>query len=120
MKSLSPQATTAKLANGVTQGIWVGFTKGHPVGNYHLLNMKAIKISPTKDVNFLQRPFGEWNKVEKLTVAPMSYEGLDEEEVEVDLGNDKNTNNNYNLVGDLDRKDDDENFLRIKLKKKRK
>ena len=34
----------------------------------------------TKDVTFLQKTYGQYAKVEKPVLVPMSYEGLDDEE----------------------------------------
>ena len=56
----------AKLANHGNPGIWVGFAEGHPVVTYHAFNTKTRKISLTKDTTFLDKSFGEWNKVKKL------------------------------------------------------
>ena len=33
------------------------------------------KISPTKDGTFLGKSFGEWNKVEEMTLVPMIMRG---------------------------------------------
>ena len=48
----------------------------------------------------------KWNKVEKLTLVPMSYEGPDyNEENETILGKNENNCNNYNVVSDYKRYD---------------
>ena len=50
--------------------------------------MKIWKISQTTVVTFLGKSFSEWNKVEKPTVDPMSYEGS-HKGVKTDFGNNK-------------------------------
>ena len=41
-------------------------------------------------MTFLGKSFGDYNEVEKSTVVPMSYEKLEDKEVETVLGNNKN------------------------------
>ena len=74
-------------------GIWVVM----------LMNIQMVLQSEKncllKDMTFLEKSNSERNKVEKLTVAPMSYEGLNEdEEVEIVLAHDENNDNNHNIV----------------------
>ena len=38
-------------------------------------------------MTILGKSYGKWNKVEKLIVVPISYEGSDEEEYKMVLGN---------------------------------
>ena len=64
-----------KLANGGTVGIWMGIADGHPVSIHCVLNTKTCKFRLIKDMAFLGKSYGEWNKVEKQALAPMSYEG---------------------------------------------
>ena len=90
----------AKLANGGTLGIWVGFAEGHPIDSYHVLNHKTHEIKLTKGINFLDKSHGEWNIVEKLTVVLMSYDGSDDKEVAMILGNNEIDSNIYNVVSD--------------------
>ena len=49
-------------------------------------------ISRTEDVIFLDKSFGDCNKVKKATVVTVSYEGLDDEE-EVKTVFNQNENN---------------------------
>ena len=59
------------------------------------------KICLTKDVTFLNKSCGDWHTVEKSIIIPISYEELDEEEVEMfPQNNDYNTY--YNAVSDFD------------------
>ena len=44
-------------------------------------------------------------KVEKSTLVPMSYEGSDDEELEIVLGSYKNKNNKYDVVDNSKSKD---------------
>ena len=71
-----------------------------------------------KDVTFLDKFYGEWNKVEKATVVSMSYQGLDDDkEVETVLGN-KDTNNNiYNLASNVESKNEiEQHFFQDQIK----
>ena len=43
-----------------------------------------------KDLTFLIKPYGKWNKVEKPTLVPMSYKGSDDDNVETVSGNIEN------------------------------
>ena len=45
-------------------------------------------------MTFLNKSHGNWTKVEKATVVPVSYEGSDDEE-EVEMVSAHNENNNY-------------------------
>ena len=57
------------------------------------MNHKALKICLAKDLTFLNKSCGEWDKMEKPVVVPISYEGSDEEKVKIIP---KNSNyNNY-------------------------
>ena len=106
----------AKLANYGTMGIWIGFTKGHPVVTYHTFHQNE-KNSLTNNVTFLDKLIYVLNNFEKLTVAFMSYEGSDDEEdVKMVLAFNENNNNNYNVVRDLQSNDKLNDFLRSKLR----
>ena len=45
--------------------------------------------SLTWDMMFLGKSYIEWNKVEKPTTVPISYEGSDDKEIEMVSGNKK-------------------------------
>ena len=71
----------AKLANHDTPGIWVGCADGHPTSAYWVFNPKTEKIILTRDLTFLQKSYGDYNKVEKPVLVTPSYKGsVDEEE----------------------------------------
>ena len=61
------------------------------------MNPTPQNICLTKDVNFLTKSYGEWAKIEKTVVVPISYDGSDEKEIELIPAND-NSNNYYNLI----------------------
>ena len=61
-----------------------------------MLLTQDTTIFLTQDMNFLQKSYGEYSKVEKPVLVTMSYEGLDdEEELETVPIVSKNNNNNY-------------------------
>ena len=76
----------------------MGFADGHTVSTYHILNLKTGKTCLTKDMSFLGNSCGEWNKMQKLALVPMSNEGSDDEEIETLLGNNENKNNSDPMV----------------------
>ena len=85
-----------KLANQGVTGIWAGFAESHPVGTYHVYNLKTRKMILTKDVIFSQKSHKGWSKVEKMVMVPTSYEGLDnDEELKMIHVINQNNNNNY-------------------------
>ena len=58
-------------------------------------------------MTFLNESFGEWKNIEKPTVIPVSYEGLDDKEkVKIVLAHDKDHHVYYYVVSNL--KSDDE------------
>ena len=54
----------AKLVNHGAQGIWSCYADGHSTGMYHVFNHKTKNIILTLDVTFLQKPYGEYSKIE--------------------------------------------------------
>ena len=69
----------ANWANQGTSRIW-DFVAGEAISTFCVLYPNTQKISPTNDVTFLDKSHGEWNKAEKPTVVPVSYEGSHDEE----------------------------------------
>ena len=68
--------------------------------------VQTWKIKLTKDVTPLDESYGEWTKVEKPTIVPVSYEGAhNDKEFERVLACNENKTNNYNLVSNLERDD---------------
>ena len=65
---------------------------------YQAFNPKTRKTSLTNDVTFLGKSFGKWNKVKNLSIVLMSYEGLDDEDVKMVLGDNEINDINYNVV----------------------
>ena len=63
------------------------------------------KIILTRDMTFLQKSNGEYNKVEKPVLVTASYEGLDDEN-KVKMVPIISNNNNSNVVSDSNRDDD--------------
>ena len=90
-----------KLANRGTPGIWVGYAEIHPTGTYHIFNPKIKRIILTCNVTFLNKSYGEYNKVEKPTILKTSYEGSDEEE-EFETVSKNDNNGDINIVSDSD------------------
>ena len=85
----------------------MGFAEGH----------KTEKNLLKKDVTFLDKSFGELNKIENLTEVLVSYEGSDDEEVKVILGNNESYNVNCNVVSNFEATmQKKKTFLRIKLR----
>ena len=63
-------------------------------------------------MTFLQKSYGEWNKVEKVILIPMNYEESDgNEEVEMISTNNQNSHNNDNTVSNSESKDNAEENL---------
>ena len=83
-----------------TEGIWVGFTGGHIVGTYHVLNPETHKISWTKNMTFLNKSYGVQDKVNKPALISISYERSDEEDIKMVSQNNK-INNYYDVVSDF-------------------
>ena len=102
----------AKLANHGALGICVGYADGHPSDTCQVFNSKTKKIILFQDVIFLQKSYGEYNKVEKPVFVTMTYEGSDDEE---ELKTVPIFNSNYHyyyVVGDSDSDDEnEENFF---------
>ena len=91
----------AKLANRGTPGIWVGYAENHPTSIYCIFYHKTKRIILTRDVTFLNKSYGEYNKVEKPVILRTSYEGSDEEE-EFKIVSENNNNGDINIVSDSD------------------
>ena len=53
----------AKLANQGTPCIWVGYTENHPTGTHRIFNPKTKRIILTRDVTFLKKSYGAYNKL---------------------------------------------------------
>ena len=52
-------------------------------------------------MTFLQKSYGDWNKIEKNGFVPMSYEGSDDDDdIKMVPIINENNNNNYNIVSD--------------------
>ena len=66
------------------------------------------KVSLTKNVTFLHKSHGEWNKIENPTVVPMNYERLDndEEEIKMVFAHNEDNNNYINMGCDLESDDE--------------
>ena len=63
-------------------------------------------------MTFLDKSFGEWNKVEKPTVVPMSNEGSNNEAIKMVSAHDENNNDKYHVVNNWEIDDEnEENFL---------
>ena len=56
--------------------IQLGFIDEHPVGIFHVLNPKTLKINLTCDVTSLHKFYSEWDRIEE----PNFLEGLDGED----------------------------------------
>ena len=56
----------AKLANRGTPGIWVGYAENHPTSTYQVFNPKTKRIILTRDVTFLNKSYGEYNRYKNL------------------------------------------------------
>ena len=73
----------------------------HQVGTFCVLNPKTRKINLIHDVTFLNKSYGEFNKVDDTVIVPMSYEGLNDEDVDDSIFiNNRSNNNDYNVVSD--------------------
>ena len=59
----------AKLAEWGTPGIWVGFAESHQVGTYSMYNPKTKKIILIKDVTFLKKSYGDYDKIKNLDLS---------------------------------------------------
>ena len=58
-------------------------------------------------MTFFHKSYGEWSKVEKPVLSPMSYEGSDDnEEVKSISANNENNCNYFNVVSNYESDDD--------------
>ena len=69
-------------------------------------------------MNFLEKSYDAWIKVEKSTIIPVSYQGLDDyEEVKIVLIDNENNYNYYNVVSDSAHDNEvKEKFLKTRCK----
>ena len=74
MKCVLPPTHWAKSANHGTPSIWFDYAECCPFGTYCIFNPKMRKDFLTNDVTFPEKPHGKWNKIEKPTEVPLSYE----------------------------------------------
>ena len=102
----------AKLANCGTSGIWVGYANNHPTGTYHIFNPKTKRIILTWDVTFLNKSYGDYNKVEKPVILTMRYVGSDKEE-EFEIVSNNNNNGDMNIVSNSDSDSSNNNLENI-------
>ena len=82
----------------------MGCLGGSPFSTNQFLNPK------TKDITFLNKSYDEWDKVKNPAVVPISYRGSDKERVKT-VPKNINSNDNYNVVGDSESNDDEENVF---------
>ena len=55
--------TKLKLKKRRKMCVWLGYTKNHAAGTYHVINLKTNQISLTHNVAFLQRSYGEYMNI---------------------------------------------------------
>ena len=70
----------AKLAKYGTAGLWVGYSGGHPVITFQIVNPKTRKINVTYDMTFPNKSCDEFIRVDDTVNVLKSYEELDDED----------------------------------------
>ena len=78
-----------KMQNQGKHCIWLGFADNHASKCYRLLNPETKRILISRDVTFLNKPYGDWENVKDPAIVPLTAEVIDtiDEDDEVDEPN---------------------------------
>ncbi len=109
----STQKIKAKLADRGKTCMFVGYAENHASGVYRMLNLKTNRILKTRDVIWMKKQYGDYEKIDNKKMATVNNEEEDDDNTVITVSSDDNNSDSDDNNDSKDGRDEDRQDVEV-------